>query len=70
MKSITNLTDKCLIYLLTCKKYLIQYVDKTIDEFRFSWNNYKKNLEIMIVINHACNSIYLIINQVLVTVDS
>ena len=35
--------DKCLIYLLTCKKSLIQYVGKTVDEFRYRWNNYKSN---------------------------
>ena len=33
--------DKCLIYLLTCKTCLIQYVVKTVDEFRYRWNNYK-----------------------------
>ena len=36
-------SDKCLIYLLTCKKWLIQYVGKTVDEFRYRWNNYKSN---------------------------
>ena len=36
-------SDKCLIYLLTCKKCLIQYVTKTVDEFRYRWNNYKNN---------------------------
>ena len=30
--------NKCLIYLLTCKKCSKQYVD-----FRFRWNNYKDN---------------------------
>ena len=34
---------KCSIYLLTCKKYLIQYVGKTVDEFLYRWNNYKNN---------------------------
>ena len=28
-------SDKYLIYLLTCKKCLIQYVGKTVDEFRY-----------------------------------
>ena len=36
-------SEKCLIYLLTCKKSLIQYVGKTVDEFRYRWNNYKNN---------------------------
>ena len=31
--------EKCLIYLLTCKKCLKQ----TIDTFRHRWNNYKSN---------------------------
>ena len=36
-------SDKCLTYLLTCKKCLIQYVGKNVDEFRYRWNNYKSN---------------------------
>ena len=28
-------SGKCLIYLLTCKKCLLQYVGKTVDEFRY-----------------------------------
>ena len=44
-------SDKCLIYLLTCKKFLIQYVGKTVDEFRYRSNNYKKNNSI----KHDCN---------------
>ena len=31
--------EKCLIYLLTCKVCLKQYVEQTIDEFRLRWNN-------------------------------
>ena len=38
-----NCNDKCLIYLLTCKKCHKQYVGKTVDSFRFRWNNYKNN---------------------------
>lgn len=36
-----NCDDKCLIYLLTCKKCGIQYVGQTTDKFRYRWNNYK-----------------------------
>ena len=43
-------SDKCLIYLLTCKICLIQYVGKTADEFRYIWNNYKSNSR-----NYYCN---------------
>ena len=32
---------KCLIYLLTCKVCLKQYVRQTVDEFRLRWDNYK-----------------------------
>ena len=35
--------DKCLIYLLTCKICLKQYVGSTTDCFRYRWNNYKCN---------------------------
>ena len=35
--------EKCLVYLLTCKKCLKQYVGQTIDTFRHCWNNYKSN---------------------------
>ena len=34
-----NCNDKCLIYLLTFKKCMLQYVGKTVDEFRLRWNN-------------------------------
>ena len=33
--------EKCLIYLLTCKVCLKQYVGQTVDEFRLRWNNYR-----------------------------
>ena len=47
-------SDKNLINLLTCKKCLIQYVGKTVDEIRYRWNNYRKNiLETMILISHV-----------------
>ena len=35
--------DKCIIYLLTCNKCKMQYVDKTVDDFCLQWNNYKDN---------------------------
>ena len=35
--------NKCLIYLLTCKTSLKQYVDSTTDCFRYRWSNYKCN---------------------------
>ena len=35
--------EKCLVYLLTCKKYLKQYLGQTIDTCRHRWNNYKSN---------------------------
>ena len=38
-----NCNDKCLIYLLTSNKCMLQYVGKTVDEFRHRWNNYKMN---------------------------
>ena len=41
---------KCLICLLTCKKCLIQYVGKTVDEFCYRCNNYKSNSR-----NYDCN---------------
>ena len=33
--------NKCLLYLLTCKLCLKQYVGQTVEEFRLRWNNYK-----------------------------
>ena len=38
-----NCNDKYLIYLLTCNKCMLQYVGKTVGEFRLRWNNYKMN---------------------------
>ena len=38
-----NCNEKYLIYLLTCKVCLKQYVGQTVDEFRLRWNNYKSN---------------------------
>ena len=43
-------SGKCLIYLLTSKKCLIQYFGKTVDEFHYRWNNYKNNSR-----NYDCN---------------
>ena len=36
-----NFNDKFIIYLLTCNKCEMQYVGKTVDDFRLRWNNYK-----------------------------
>ena len=33
--------ERCLVYLLTCKKFLKQYAGQTIDTFWHRWNNYK-----------------------------
>ena len=30
---------KCLIYLITCKKYFKQYVGQAVGTFRSRWNN-------------------------------
>ena len=38
-----NCNDKCLTYLLTCNKCILQYLGKTVDEFWLRWNNYKMN---------------------------
>ena len=38
-----NCNDKCLIYLLMCKKRMLQYVGKTVDEYHIRWNKYKMN---------------------------
>ena len=35
--------DKCLIYLLDCKKCKMQYIGQTVTNFRYRWNNYKCN---------------------------
>ena len=61
--------DKCSIYLLTCWKFLIQYVSKTVDEFHDRWNNYKNNSRNYDCNLHVCRGIYMIITRVLVTLD-
>ena len=38
-----NCNDKCLIYLLLCKIYGLQYIGSTTDQFHYHWNNYKDN---------------------------
>ena len=38
-----NCSEKFLIYLPTCNKYLKKYVDQTADELHQQWNNYKCN---------------------------
>ena len=38
-----NCNDKCVTYLLTCSECKMQYVGKTVDDFRLRWNNYKDN---------------------------
>ena len=38
-----NCNSKCLVYLLTCKVCLKQYVGQTVEDFRLRWNNYKSN---------------------------
>ena len=40
---VVTATKKCLIYLLTCKFCLKQYIGQTVDEFRLRWNNYNSN---------------------------
>ena len=35
--------SKCLVYFLTCKVCLKQYVGQTVQEFRLRWNSYKSN---------------------------
>ena len=36
-----NGNDKCLIYLLSCKIFGLQYVGSTTNPFHYRWNNYK-----------------------------
>ena len=38
-----NCNEKCLIYFLTGKVCLKQYVGQAVDEFRLRWKNYKSN---------------------------
>ena len=54
-----NCIDKCLIYLLTCKKCMLQYVGKTVDEFRLRWNNCKIIDRNFLKGPTACSNIYL-----------
>ena len=35
--------ERCLVYLLTCNKCKMQYVEQTIDQFRSRWNNWKSD---------------------------
>ena len=37
-----NCNDKCLVYF-TCKVCLKENIGKTVDEFRYRWNNYKNS---------------------------
>ena len=60
--------EKCLIYLLTCKKCRKQYVGQTVDTFRYRWNNYRSNSRSMRMAYHArkntCMNIFMIVNIV------
>ena len=38
-----NCNDKHIIYLFTCNKWKLQYLGKTVDDFRLRWNDYKDN---------------------------
>ena len=40
----------CLVQLLTCKHCSNQYVEQTVADFRYRWNNYKDNCR-----KHSCN---------------
>ena len=35
--------EKCLVYLITCNKFLNHYVRQTVDMIKSRWNNYKDN---------------------------
>ena len=48
-----NRDGNCLIYLVTCKCCVKQYVGETTDEFRLRWNNCKSN-DRKNVWNEAC----------------
>ena len=43
INQIFTCSDKCLIYLLSCKVCGRQYTGQTVDEFRCGWNNYEDN---------------------------
>ena len=36
-------SDKCLVYLLSCKVCFMQYNGQTNEKLRCMWNNYKDN---------------------------
>ena len=38
-----NCNDNCLIYSLSCKVCVLQYVGYKTDKFGLRWNNYKEN---------------------------
>ena len=38
-----NCNNKCLVYLLSCKIWGLQYVGSTTDPFRYRWKSYKNN---------------------------
>ena len=38
-----NCNEKCLIYVITCNKWMLQYVGKTINKFQPRQNNYNMN---------------------------
>ena len=38
-----NCSEKCLVYLLTCRVCFKQYIGQIVDEFRNKWSNYKSN---------------------------
>ena len=43
IKNKFDCNKKCLVYLITCKKCLKQYIRQTVDTLRSCWNNYKDN---------------------------
>ena len=43
-------SGKCLTYLLTLQKCLIQHVVKIVEQFRYRWNSYKNNCR-----KYSCN---------------
>ena len=50
ISNLFDCSDKYLIYLLTYKKYLIQYVGKIVNVSRYRWNNCKNYYR-----NYDCN---------------
>ena len=63
-----NCNDKCIIYLLTCNKCKMQYVGKTVDEFRLWWTITKIIIGNTLGKNHVCNNTYLNTSQARVTI--